>query len=466
MMSYNTITIATTAVLTIFFILYFLHYLTIFSRKEYRLDRILSHLSDYGLIRFVLPSRLPSPNLIYPRNLLIATLFLIILSGTVFLIYKTKHISVNYLWSILLASPITSLMSVIALSIATQPLVTVYRRVVVTLAGYRIRKYKPFVIGITGSYGKTITKDYLASIMAYKYTVLKTSANINTDIGIALEIIKKLNAKTQIFIAEIGAYRVGEIEFICKFLKPNAGIITAFGSQHSALFGGTKAIIKAKMELAHSLPRNGFLCLPDIEAKKIPKKLLGHIKAQIYHYQKSPSDSPKAQAIHASTCLASKMNMNHQTISDAIGSLSKSIFSVDEKPKKMTRFRELLLYTYSVNTNGLIHHIDLIKKSKLPKKIIFTTGIIELGREKFDEYQKIARSLISDDLITTFVTTDKILASVCESVSTKRKNSMIVKFFYREAQAHKYITSQFDQNTALLIEGRVSNSFINDLSTN
>lgn len=124
-----------------------------------------------------------------------------------------------------------------------------------------IKKRSEFInlttIGITGSYGKGSTKEFAASILAYKFNVLKSFENYNTPIGVARTMINKLNNKKELLIVEMGAYKIGEIKEICYFVKPRIGIITGISDQHMSLFGSFENILKGKYELIESLPREG-----------------------------------------------------------------------------------------------------------------------------------------------------------------------------------------------------------------
>lgn len=113
------------------------------------------------------------------------------------------------------------------------------------------------VIGITGSYGKTTTKELLSSILAEKYKVLKTKDYNNTILAITKTILKDLDPSHEIFIVEMGAYKRGEIREICKLVSPKIGIITGINEQHLELFGSIEKTMKAKFELIESLADNG-----------------------------------------------------------------------------------------------------------------------------------------------------------------------------------------------------------------
>ncbi|MCZ2846006.1 MAG: Mur ligase family protein, partial [Candidatus Bathyarchaeota archaeon] len=91
-----------------------------------------------------------------------------------------------------------------------------------------------------------------------KYKTLKTPANQNSEIGIAKTVLEDLKEEHEIFICEMGAYKKGEIEAICKIVHPKIGILTGISGQHISLFKNLKNIINTKYELIAALPDNGL----------------------------------------------------------------------------------------------------------------------------------------------------------------------------------------------------------------
>ena len=133
---------------------------------------------------------------------------------------------------------------------------------------------KIVVIGITGSIGKTSTKEFLAKLLEAKYKVQKTPESINTQIGIARFIIDQLKSDTEIFIVEMGAYKKGEIKAICNMVRPHIGIITYIGTQHLELFGSVQNLKDAKYELIENLPGEGLALFngENEECRELAKK--------------------------------------------------------------------------------------------------------------------------------------------------------------------------------------------------
>ena len=112
------------------------------------------------------------------------------------------------------------------------------KKLIIFLAKRKIGMMKGLtVIGITGSYGKTSTKEFLYTILSEKFKVIKTEGYNNTEIAVAMAILKKLKSLHEIFIVEMGAYKMGEIKAICNIVSPQIGIITGINKQHVELFG-------------------------------------------------------------------------------------------------------------------------------------------------------------------------------------------------------------------------------------
>jgi UDP-N-acetylmuramoyl-tripeptide--D-alanyl-D-alanine ligase len=124
------------------------------------------------------------------------------------------------------------------------------------LANYHRRQSKIPFIGITGSNGKTTTKELTAAVLSKKYKTLFTQGNLNNHIGVPLTLLT-LRKEHEIAIIEMGANHQGEIAELCKIAEPDYGIITNIGKAHLEGFGGPEGVIKAKSELYHHIKAKG-----------------------------------------------------------------------------------------------------------------------------------------------------------------------------------------------------------------
>lgn len=113
------------------------------------------------------------------------------------------------------------------------------------------------IIGITGSYAKTSTKNFLSQILSTTFKTYATPSSFNTPMGLSKVILGELKPTDEIFIAEMGAIRNGDIKEICNFVKPNIAILTAIGDQHLTTFKTKENIKNTKFELIESLDKTG-----------------------------------------------------------------------------------------------------------------------------------------------------------------------------------------------------------------
>ena len=127
------------------------------------------------------------------------------------------------------------------------------------IAAYKRRLYNIPVIGITGSVGKTSTKDIIASVMATKYNVLKTEGNYNNEIGLPLTILKLKDHNA--LVLEMGMSAFGEISLLTNIAKPTTGVVTIIGSSHIGELGSRENILKAKLEIIEGLDKEGTLII-------------------------------------------------------------------------------------------------------------------------------------------------------------------------------------------------------------
>lgn len=128
------------------------------------------------------------------------------------------------------------------------------------IAQFHRRRFSIPVIAITGSNGKTTTKDLTAAILASKLTVLKTEANFNNEIGLPRTLLN-LTKEHQVAVVEMGMRGSGEIAELAAIAEPTAGIVTNVGETHIELLGSLANIAAAKAELVEAVPSQGFVVL-------------------------------------------------------------------------------------------------------------------------------------------------------------------------------------------------------------
>ncbi|MDD4938445.1 MAG: Mur ligase family protein [Candidatus Shapirobacteria bacterium] len=301
---------------------------------------------------------------------------------------------------------------------------------------FKIFNKNTIVIGITGSWGKTTTKEVIYSILKSKENIVYTPSNHNTLLSIAKQALF-LPPKTKIFICEIGAYQIGDIQKVCQIINPKIGILTAVGPMHLERFGNLKNILKTKMELAQSLPKNGTFIYPkeissQVKNFSLPQDCFSFKDySEIYNYLGKYFNIPQN---------------NIKKIIDSIPSIKHRLQIIQNGP--ITVIDD----TYNSNPAGFKAALEKLQKSKTKQKILVTPGMIELGNMQFSENEKIA----------------KLAGKICDHiiiVGETNKEALLSGFKNSKAKIHTIKTlSETDQLLPKIYQGTATVLFENDLS--
>ena len=141
------------------------------------------------------------------------------------------------------------------------------------------------VVGITGSVGKSTTKEMVAEVLSTRYRTLKSPGNLNNELGLPLTILR-LSSGYERAVLEMGFYVPGEIQFLCDIAQPHIGVVSNVGTVHAERAGSQEAIFRGKSELPQSLPQDGVAILnfDDPWVRKMEEKT----KARVFFYGLSP----------------------------------------------------------------------------------------------------------------------------------------------------------------------------------
>ncbi len=280
------------------------------------------------------------------------------------------------------------------------------------------------VIGITGSYGKTSSKNILNDILNVKYISKPTPRNLNTEYGLMITINNHLDKFDEIFIAEMGAYQQGEIKTLCDMVHPKFGILTTIGLAHLESFGSAENIIKTKFELIESLPDDGVAILNgddpkqiDYEIKSKCKKVwIGIKNKDVDVYAEDIKCGPKGSTFNIKFkddpkkySFETKLLGNHNIENILAGvALGREFgMSIDELQKGVRKVKpiesrlELRNYGYMYQINDAYNSNPVGAKAAVDvldlmpgTKVVVTPGMTELG-EKEEELNNIFGTQIS-----------------------------------------------------------------------
>jgi UDP-N-acetylmuramoyl-tripeptide--D-alanyl-D-alanine ligase len=330
----------------------------------------------------------------------------------------------------LLTFDILTLVIISGIVLFFQPLAALARLLIIKRA---IRKRAAFkdliVIGITGSYGKTSTKEFLSTILSEKFKVLKTEEHQNSEVGVSQCILNELKPEHQIFVVEMGAYNRGGIKLLCDIAKPKIGILTGINEQHLATFGSQENIIQGKYELIESLPRDGTAifngdnnyCFELYENTEISKRLSISnvpakekiIKADAWaeniivgkdslsfkvftkdgesaDFKVNLSGGQNVENILMAVIVAKELEMNLNEISRACQKIK--IEQGGMKLLKGEKGYNIINSTYSSNPDGVIANLGYLKIWQ-GKKVIIMPCLIELGKAAKEVHKRIGEKI-------------------------------------------------------------------------
>ncbi|MGB3143450.1 MAG: UDP-N-acetylmuramoyl-tripeptide--D-alanyl-D-alanine ligase [Maribacter sp.] len=279
------------------------------------------------------------------------------------------------------------------------------------------------IISLTGSNGKTTTKELIYAVLAKKFNTVATKGNLNNHIGVPLTLLS-IKPETEIAIVEMGANHQREISFLCDIAEPDFGYITNFGKAHLEGFGGVQGVIKGKSELYDYLKAKDktiFLNADDaIQIEKLegyPNKIgLSTNKTGYYNIQfisASPFVKLKVNDIEINTQLIGAYNftnccaailMGHYfnvELADVKNALEK--YSPDNNRSQIINQNgfHIVLDAYNANPSSMTVALKNFSLFNDKKKVLFLGDMFELGSSAKEEHQAIAdltQSLGFDDV--------------------------------------------------------------------
>ncbi|MDD4358542.1 MAG: UDP-N-acetylmuramoyl-tripeptide--D-alanyl-D-alanine ligase [Candidatus Pacebacteria bacterium] len=334
------------------------------------------------------------------------------------------------------------------------------------------------VIGITGSYGKSSTKEFLYTILSSKFKgVKKTPENFNSEMGISNFILNGLDENDKYFICEMGAYNKGGIKLLSEIADPKIGILTGINNQHLSTFGSQENIKNTKFELIdyvkdfavlnwdnyliknHELPsktiyKYSYLEKQDIYAENI-KVFKDHIEfnacllnGEKEHFSVNVLGQQNISNLLGAIFVAHKLGMSLKEINEA---------SLNIMPEQggMTMIKNYIDATYSSNANGITAHLNFLKLWS-GKKIVIMPCLIELGSEAKRIHKEIGKR-IYESCDFAIITTEDYFKELKEEGKEK-------VLFENDPEKIIDILKEYNgKDDVILLESRVPKKIINSI---
>lgn len=287
------------------------------------------------------------------------------------------------------------------------------------LANFHRNYLKLPIIALTGSNGKTTTKELIHVVLKQKFNAVATVGNLNNHIGVPLTLLS-FTRETEIGIVEMGANHQKEIEFLCRIAEPDYGYITNFGKAHLEGFGGTEGVIKGKSELYDYLSANNKMAFINLDdpIQVLKSQAMRHYdfgirqpKAAVNIEQVSanPFVEVSFDGISISSKLIGLYNANNVNAAIAIG---KYFEIADDKIKSAIEGytpennrsqilhkggNEIILDAYNANPSSMAVAIENFLQLDKPNKMAILGDMFELGPESAAEHKALVASVEKAD---------------------------------------------------------------------
>ena len=348
------------------------------------------------------------------------------------------------------------------------------------IAAYKRSLYNIPVIAVTGSVGKTSTKDMIASVLETKYNVLKTKGNLNNNIGVPLTILEL--KKHDCLIVEMGMNHLNEISYLTKIAKPTIAVITNIGTAHIGNLGSRENILKAKLEILEELDENGVLFINndnDLLHKeynnlknKYEVKTIGidnasdyiayNIKEDITGSIFTIKDNDIEENIQVNVAtrpfiynslmgyaIGKELNIENDLIKKGISNLKLTAHRLEKKINK--RGVTIIDDTYNASYDSMKSALELLGKSN-NRKIAILGDMLELGDYTEEIHRKIGEDVVNNN-IDILITVGNFSLYIKDEALKKGFNKDNIYSFEKQEDTYNLLNNILKEGDLVLVKG-------------
>lgn len=338
------------------------------------------------------------------------------------------------------------------------------------LANFHRKQFDIPVIGITGSNGKTSTKELINAVLSEKYNVLATKGNLNNHIGVPLTLLK-ITASHEIAIIEMGANKFGDIAELAAIAVPTHGIITNIGKAHLEGFINFEGVLKTKKELYDSVASCEGLIVYNFDDPILKDALPNDI--ELFSYGTSKNASVQGKLIQLSPFIEMNWSIEDYTSPDLkmkmigeynfynyLAAISFGILfdlTFEEINKGITSYEPtnnrsqivktaqntLILDCYNANPSSMKSALESFAKINQPNKLFIIGDMLELGEE----------SALEHDRIITLIESLNITGYTVGPLFKQTKSLNCKEQFENTAEAQQYFNTHSIENSFILFKG-------------
>jgi UDP-N-acetylmuramoyl-tripeptide--D-alanyl-D-alanine ligase len=362
--------------------------------------------------------------------------------------------------------------------VITGPLETRLAEGYVRRASERLRRVQPKVVAITGSFGKTSTKGYVAHLLSGSMAVVASPASFNNRAGLARAVNEHLAQGTDVFVAEMGTYGRGEIAALCSWMRPDVAVITAIGPVHLERFGSEDEIVLAKSEILADAP----CCVIVIDDPRLASlaedarargKRVWRVSTSVDRADAEVvvagdadgwrvaageklvaagvATSAQAANVGCAVAVALELGVAQSEIARLLGSLPVAAHRLERREARSGFV--VLDDTYNSNPAGARSALAALSQfaEDGKRRVVVTPGMVELGARQASENAAFAREVAGEatDLVVVGRTNRRALVA---GFTRARSNSASLLEFNRRKQAASWVREHLGPGDVVLYE--------------
>ncbi|MBQ9640018.1 MAG: UDP-N-acetylmuramoyl-tripeptide--D-alanyl-D-alanine ligase [Bacteroidaceae bacterium] len=351
------------------------------------------------------------------------------------------------------------------------------------LASYHRQQLSTTIIGITGTNGKTTTKELIAAVLRQKYNVLYTQGNFNNHIGVPKTLLQ-LTADHEMAVIEMGANHPGEIKTLVEIVQPDYGIITNVGKAHLLGFGSFEGVIKTKGELYDYLRDNAGTVFinndnPHLAAISHDLQLVkyGHWPADdllvqgellecnpFVHFRWNGHDvqthligSYNLDNLLAAACIGTFFTVPASDICTALGQYTPSN---NRSQLTVTASNRLVVDAYNANPTSMAAALDNFQHIQASHKMAILGDMKELGSVSLDEHRRILSTLLHSDFEQVWLVGEEFQKAVNATDSQPSANAPTLRLFADVEAVKTYLQTDKPQGFTILVKGSNSTKLV------
>ena len=347
------------------------------------------------------------------------------------------------------------------------------------LAAYKRSLYKIPVVAVTGSVGKTSTKDMIASVVAQKYKVKKTQGNFNNHIGLPFTILSLKDEEA--LVVEMGMNHFGEIRYLTKIAKPTIAVITNIGTSHIGNLGSRENILKAKLEILEGLEAKGRIVINEDNdllhswhEKNKGKNILSfgiEEKANLvpYNIQIAAEESQYCIDVEGKTYqvkvpISGKHFIYNSCAAMAVGrilsipmeQILQGIATFELTKKRMETIllnngSWLINDSYNASLDSMVAALSYLKEVPGKRKIAVLGDMLELGEYAETLHREVGKEVVKNkiDILLTVGTLGKLIADEAEELGMKKDK---ILSFENNQEIILYLKEQMQKGDIILLK--------------